>query len=141
MRTSGGVQDPVWRCEVDGTAIPLGNPFAYVENNWVLCQWSNIAAGQHTLKVTATSSKQAFLFDQFQYVPSHSADIKNANIMIDCTDAAINYDSGWKNLGGDLARMAPAGGAVMSFPFYGGYTLLSCFAMLIGIRRYWHHLV
>lgn len=120
VKTSGSVQDPVWSCEVDGATIPLSSPFPYVENNWVLCQWTNITAGQHTLKVTATSTTQAFLFDQFQYVPSTNADITGANIVIACTDTAINYDSGWQSLGGSLARMAPAAGAVMSFTFYGG---------------------
>ncbi|KIM44373.1 hypothetical protein M413DRAFT_442367 [Hebeloma cylindrosporum] len=119
VKTSGSVQDPVWTCQVDGATIPLSAPFAYVENNWVLCSWTNIAAGQHTLKVTATSTSQAFLFDQFQYVPSPNADITGANIVISNTDSAINYDSGWKTLGGALSMMAPAAGAVMSLSFYG----------------------
>lgn len=119
VKTSGSVQDPVWTCEVDGATIPLSSPFAYVENNWVLCSWTNIADGQHTLKVTATSSTQAFLFDQFQYVPSPNVDITGANIVIANTDTAINYDSGWQTLGGALSMMAPAAGAVMSFSFYG----------------------
>ena len=42
--------------------------------------------------------------------------------MIANTDTAINYDSGWKTLGGALSMMAPAAGAVMSFSFYGEST-------------------
>jgi len=130
VKTSGSVQDPVWTCEVDGATIPLSKPFAYVENNWVLCSWTNIADGQHTLKVTATSSTQAFLFDQFQYVPSPNADITGVNIVIANTDTAIDYDSGWKTLGGTLSMMAPAAGAVMSFSFYGEFALFFFFFFL-----------
>jgi hypothetical protein len=134
VKTSGSVQDPVWTCEVDGATIPLSSPFAYVENNWVLCSWTNIADGQHTLKVTATSSTQAFLFDQFQYVPSPNADITGANIVIANTDAAINYDSGWKTLGGALSMMAPDAGAVMSFSFYGESTRFIIISFFLFLR-------
>ncbi|KAF9485593.1 hypothetical protein BDN70DRAFT_871263 [Pholiota conissans] len=118
IKTTDGVQDPSWTCEVDGTTLPLPSSFAYMENNWILCTWSNIGAGKHTLTVTVTSSSQAFLFDKFQYIPSSTADVTNADLLLDQNDAALQYGSGWQNLG-TIAKMAPAGGAVVTLPFYG----------------------
>ncbi|KAF8957095.1 hypothetical protein BDZ97DRAFT_1924836 [Flammula alnicola] len=118
IRNSSGVLDPTWTCQVDGTNIPLPTPFPYVENNWVLCEWSTISAGQHTVTVTAQSSGQAFLFDQFQYVPSPTAAISNSAIVVGFQDAALQYGSGWQNLG-TVGEMAVNGGAVVTFPFYG----------------------
>jgi len=102
---------------VDGSTIPLGKPFQYTENNWVLCGWdeNRVPPGKHTVTVNVKSSGQAFLFDQFRYVPSTTVD---GTIFMDFRDSKIQYGDGWAMLG-TVARMAPNGGAVMTIPFYG----------------------
>ncbi|PPQ68395.1 hypothetical protein CVT25_007933, partial [Psilocybe cyanescens] len=117
IKTTNGVTDPTWECKVDNTIITLKTPFPYTENN---CKWdeNTIPAGRHTVTVTAKSSGRAFLFDFFQYIPSPGANVQNAEIYVPFDSPDIKYRSGWKSLGRD-AIMAPNGGAVLTFPFYG----------------------
>lgn len=84
-----------------------------------------VSSGRHTVTVTAKSNGQAFLFDYFIYTPSPGANVQNAEILVPFTSPDIKYGSGWAKLGTD-ATMAPDGGAVMTFPFYGANSI--CFA-------------
>lgn len=120
VRTSNGATDPTWECKVDGRVIPQEKPFPYFENNWDLCKWTanDVSDGQHRVEVNVRSNGQAFLFDRFQYVASPSANIQNSVVSVHYNDPAVTYGSGWGNLG-DIGRMAPDGGATMTFKFYG----------------------
>ncbi|KAF8159321.1 hypothetical protein B0H34DRAFT_399017 [Crassisporium funariophilum] len=118
IKTTNGVQDPTWECLIDGVNVPISSIFPYTENQWTFCSWDSIQAGSHTITVRVKSKGQAFLFDRFSYLPTPGVNVQNADISVSFTDSALDYGSGWGGLG-TIARMAPAAGAVVNFPFYG----------------------
>lgn len=117
---SGGSQDPIWGCLIDGNDIAVNTPFQYTENNWKLCEWSanQVSPGKHTLTVTSKSSGRALLFDYITYTPSPSLSISNTFIQMLDNDPAIQYGSGWQSIDG-IGRVAGDGGSTTILSFYG----------------------
>ena len=118
IRNTSGVIDPKWACFVDGVAIPTIPPFQYPENNYPLCQQSQLPDGDHIITVNATSYGQAFWFDDIEYTPSLGVPLDNATIVVDHMDPSIHYGRGWSPLG-YTANMTSTDGAKMNLQFTG----------------------
>ncbi|KAJ6594905.1 hypothetical protein B0H19DRAFT_1097066, partial [Mycena capillaripes] len=102
VSTDANVTDPMWNCFVDGTQI--GNPqpaFQFPENNWVLCDQPEIAAGSHVLTVQVQSKGTAFYFDYLVYTPLPDATFETAVLIYPNTDPAVSFGSDWKTFGGE----------------------------------------
>ncbi|KAJ6594904.1 hypothetical protein B0H19DRAFT_1366640 [Mycena capillaripes] len=99
---ANNVTDPTWDCFVDGTKI--GNPqptFQFPENNWILCDGPEIAAGSHVLTVQVQSKGRAFYFDYLVYTPLPDATFETAVLIYPNTDPAVSFGSGWRTFGGE----------------------------------------
>lgn len=118
IRNTSGVIDPKWSCFIDGVAIPTVPPFQYPENNYPLCEQSQLSDGDHTIIVSATSNGQPFWFDDIEYTPSLGVSLDNATIVVDHMDPYIQYGPGWLPLG-DTANMTSTNGAQMNLQFTG----------------------
>lgn len=118
INNSTGVPDPSWGCFMDSVASGTSPPFGYIENNWPLCQWDNLADGPHVLEVHVTSKGQTFWFDQINYTPSPNLIVNETALLVDHKDADIHLDSSWADLGG-IANYTSQKGAQMQFSFVG----------------------
>ncbi|PPQ65172.1 hypothetical protein CVT24_011035 [Panaeolus cyanescens] len=110
--------DPTWSCALDGRPLQMPNSFPYAENNWILCEFSGVSDGTHTITITARSNGRAFLFDYFIYTPSSSRTLTNVVTGVGWRDSAVQYDSGWDQWGGAGFQGKEPGGT-LTFPFYG----------------------
>ncbi|KAJ7685467.1 hypothetical protein DFH06DRAFT_1074925 [Mycena polygramma] len=91
-----GAFDPTWICFLDEIAIPLPNPtFDFIENNWVLCQQTQLTSGSHNLTVQVQSKGQAFYFDDLMYTPLPDVNFESAVEYYQTTDPGVSYGSGW----------------------------------------------
>ncbi|KAJ7044242.1 hypothetical protein C8F04DRAFT_1228640 [Mycena alexandri] len=94
--------DPTWECFVD--EIPISNPqpkFEFAENNWVLCDQPQIAAGSHELTVKVQSKGRAFYLDYLVYTPLPNATFNSAVLIYPNTDPSVSYGEGWSTFGGE----------------------------------------
>lgn len=118
MNTTTG-WDPRWECFVDNVSIGATDPFPYDENNWPLCQATDLNDGLHELAVNITSTTgQPFWLDYIQYAPSSSVSEETAYVVVDSLDPAIGYGVGWTALGGS-ANMTSTQGSIFQFNFTG----------------------
>ena len=117
---ASGTQDPTWECFVDNISIGWNlSAGARTENHWVFCQSGLLPDGPHVLSTNVTVLRQqTFWFDQIQYVPSSNVPLDNSTVMIDSTDPAVQYSSGWTELDG-IVNLTKAAGSTVTFQFFG----------------------
>ena len=92
------LSDLQWSCFVDGVSINSTPPKRdqYPGNNWEFCSSDSLTDGPHIITVNATpTNNQTFWFDRIEYAPSSSAPLENKSILLNCSDPAIQYGSGW----------------------------------------------
>ena len=116
-----GTQDPTWECFVDNISIGWNiSAGSGAENNWVLCQ-SDLQDGPHVLTTNVTVlQEQIFWFDQIQYLPSSNVSLDNSTVRVDSSDPAIQYGSGWTELGG-FVNLTQTAGSTVTYDFFGPY--------------------
>ncbi|KAG5735203.1 hypothetical protein E4T56_gene4807 [Termitomyces sp. T112] len=110
--------DPHWECFVDQISIGATKPFQFAENNWQLCEQASMTDGPHVLTINVTSAGNTFWFDYLTYTPSPSASYETTVLLVQNTDSAITYDSGWGELG-NTANMTTKVGSEVKFDFVG----------------------
>ncbi|KAJ7764413.1 hypothetical protein B0H16DRAFT_1454950 [Mycena metata] len=94
--------DPTWECFVDEIAISNPQPkFQFTENNWILCDQPEIAAGSHDLTIKVQSKGRAFYLDYLVYTPLPNATFDSAVLVYPNTDPSVSFGSGWSTLGGE----------------------------------------
>ncbi|KAJ7849350.1 hypothetical protein B0H14DRAFT_2765447 [Mycena olivaceomarginata] len=99
---SNNVTDPTWDCFVDEIKISNPNPnFKFTENNWVLCEQPQIAAGSHVLTIQVQSKGRAFYFDYLMYTPPPDASFDTAVLLYPTTDPSVKFGTGWRTFGGE----------------------------------------
>ncbi|KAJ3515507.1 hypothetical protein NLJ89_g1716 [Agrocybe chaxingu] len=119
IRNDSGVIDPKWECFIDQISIGTTSTFAFAENNWLFCEHNGLVDGPHVLTVNATVNReQTFWFDAIHYVPSPSASLDKAEILLDNRDPALGYGPQWQSLGA-TANMTTRQGSIFDFDFYG----------------------
>ena len=117
QRNASGIIDPSYSCAIDNVGFPT-TATAQGSNNQIMCS-NTVSDGQHTLTVNITSlTGQPFWLDDFHYKPSSSVSEVNANTVVEQTDSALVYSSGWESLEID-AEMTSVNGANVSFNFTG----------------------
>ncbi|KAJ6594897.1 hypothetical protein B0H19DRAFT_1247529 [Mycena capillaripes] len=117
---ANNMTDPKWDCFVDGTKI--GNPqptFKFPENNWILCDEPEIAAGLHALMIQVQSKGCAFYFDYLVYTPLPDATFETAVLIYPNTDPAVSFGSGWRTFGGDLENGTNTKDSQVALNFHG----------------------
>ncbi|KAJ7681281.1 hypothetical protein B0H17DRAFT_872871, partial [Mycena rosella] len=87
---ANNVTDPTWECFVDGIQIPQTS-FGSQENNWPLCEQSNISPGPHILSLQVKSKGQPFYLDSLVYTPLPDAVFPSAVLIYADGDSAISY--------------------------------------------------
>ncbi|KAF9053163.1 hypothetical protein BJ165DRAFT_1523887 [Panaeolus papilionaceus] len=121
IRNDTGVIDPQWTCFVDNVPI-RSNPFAFFENNWVLCSPPDtlvLQDGVHLLTINVTVAKsQTFWFDAIDYEPSASVPLTDKAIVVENNDPELQFGPGWQSLGGS-ANMTGIQGSTFTFYFNG----------------------
>ncbi|GJJ15751.1 hypothetical protein Clacol_010029 [Clathrus columnatus] len=68
--------------------------------------------GAHELTVDVTSDGMPFYLDYIEYRPSSDVSLENTLIMVDNSDPAVNYISGWGALGGGANQTTDPQGLV-----------------------------
>lgn len=98
-------------------AYDLGNG---VTNNRILCDNAALNDGLHevTVNITSASGQGTFWLDYVHYAPSSTVSQDISHILVDNTDSAIIYGSGWGPLG-DTANMTTVQGTECRFNFTG----------------------
>ncbi|KAJ6594903.1 hypothetical protein B0H19DRAFT_1247535 [Mycena capillaripes] len=99
---ASNVTDPTWDCFMD--EIKIGNPqpaFPHPNNNFILCDQPEIAAGSHVLTVQVQSKGRAFYFDYLVYTPLPDATFETAVLIYPNTDPAVSFGSDWRTFGGE----------------------------------------
>jgi hypothetical protein len=118
------VSDPSWECFIDNVSIGSKPPISFPENNWVFCEADSLSDGQHTITLQATVRNQnTFWFDRILYSPSSSVNLDSSLIMVDASDSAVQYGSGWQDLR-VIGKMTLQKGAKVTFDFSGNYFVL-----------------
>lgn len=111
--------DPRWECFVDNNNISVTDPFPYDENNWLLCEQTDLNDGPHIIAVNVTSTTgQPFWFDYVEYAPSSSVSQETAYVVVNNIDPGIHYGDGWVALG-STANMTSEQGSTLQFNFTG----------------------
>ena len=123
----------LWECFIDNISIgakphsDLINP----ENNWILCDSDSLADGTHNFTLQATIYPDGnFWFDQVQYVPSVGLSLDSSLILVNASDSAIQYTTGWQDVGRIFSwnmsyyTTLPNRQADMAFDFNGPYLVL-----------------
>ncbi|KAF5372359.1 hypothetical protein D9615_009234 [Tricholomella constricta] len=110
--------DPSWECFVDQISIGATKPFAYPENNWILCQKSALNDGQHEITVKVTSAGTTFWLDYLVFTPSPQVSYDEAVLLVENDDTSVMYDSSWVALGAN-ANMTTKKGSQVKFDFIG----------------------
>ena len=114
---ASGIIDPSYTCAVDNVGFPA-KATAQDCNNQIMCS-TTLNDGPHTLTVNVTSlTGQPFWLDDFHYAPSSDVSEVNADTVVEQTDPALVYNSGWEALEID-AEMTSVEGANVSFNFTG----------------------
>jgi hypothetical protein len=118
---SSGIQDPSWECFIDNVSIGWNLSSApRTENSWVFCQ-SVLQDGPHVLSTNVkVLHQQTFWFDRIHYVPSSNVPLDNATVMVDSTDPAVQYSSGWTELNG-IVNLTQTAGSTVTYEFFGPY--------------------
>ncbi|KAJ2930042.1 hypothetical protein H1R20_g7068, partial [Candolleomyces eurysporus] len=119
IKNSSGVLDPTWQCFVDQTSAgtkPPKNPST--QNNWLLCDWTDLSDGQHVVTVNISSNGQGFWFDQIYYKPSSDVKLEGSTVFVGGNDPAVSLDSAWKPLE-EIGYMTQTAGATAKFKFTG----------------------
>ena len=115
--------DPSWECFVDDRSIGSTQPIPYPENNWVLCDTSDLAVardGDHILIVNVTTMGTTFWFDYLEFdVPSYVT-YGDSVLSVSSVDPGIEYGAGWGPLG-NTANYTTNFGAQAAFNFTGMY--------------------
>ncbi|KAJ7440779.1 hypothetical protein B0H11DRAFT_1750498 [Mycena galericulata] len=102
VSTVNNVTDPTWTCSVDEIPISSPNPtFKFPENNWVLCQQSQITSGSHNLTIQVQSKGQAFYLDYLVYTPTPDVSLESAVVIYPNTDPSVSFGAGWSTFGGE----------------------------------------
>ncbi|KAJ7481803.1 hypothetical protein FB451DRAFT_1237221 [Mycena latifolia] len=115
---ANNVTDPTWDCFVDEIKIENPNPtFQYPENNWPLCDQSQIASGSHMLTIQVQSKGQPFYLDQILYTPLPSASYESAVLEYTNMDPAVSFGSGWQQWGAQ--NVTQTSGAQVALNFHG----------------------
>ena len=116
---SSGSQDPTWECFIDNNSIGWNTVVQSAENNWVLCQDTQLQDGPHVLTVKATvSNQQTFWFDEIEYLPSSSVPLDQAMMRISAGDPILQYSSGWSQLL-SFVNITQVGGSTLTYQFSG----------------------
>ena len=118
IKNTSGTIDPTWDCIIDQKSVGPTEPFPYTQNNWALCEWSNLSDATHTVTVKVSSSGQSFWADRIVYIPSDDVELKGATIMVSRLDPAVSFDTKWKLLG-DIGTMTQTSGASVRIKFKG----------------------
>ncbi|GJJ15945.1 hypothetical protein Clacol_010224 [Clathrus columnatus] len=88
---------PSWECLING--ISTGSMAAAainLEQGWSFCTLYNIPDGFHELVINIISDGVVpFYVEYLTYTPSLNVSQENSLVVIDGTDPAINYISGW----------------------------------------------
>ncbi|KAJ6622795.1 hypothetical protein B0H10DRAFT_2012910 [Mycena sp. CBHHK59/15] len=115
---ANNVTDPTWDCFLDQIEIESPNPtFKFPENNWVLCEQPQIAAGSHVLTVQVHSKGQAFYLDNLLYTPTPDVTFPSAVLVYPNTDTSVNFGGGWSSLAFENSTQTT--GAQVSLNFIG----------------------
>jgi hypothetical protein len=130
LKTPAGTFDPSWECFVDNVSIGATKPFEFAENNWTLCETSDLVDGTHEITVQVNTAGRTFWFDRLQYTPSPSLSLDSAVLVVDNHDPGILFDSKWGALGGS-ANMTQTSGSTATFLFTGMYL---CLISLLGFK-------
>ncbi|KAJ6591273.1 hypothetical protein DFH09DRAFT_1026333 [Mycena vulgaris] len=113
------VVDPTWDCFIDDVKIENPNPaFQFAENNWVLCDQSQIASGSHMLTVKVQSKGQPFYLDSILYTPLPGVDHESAVLEYTNRDPFVSFGSGWQQWGG-TQNVTQTTGAQVALNFHG----------------------
>ena len=123
---SGTTWDPKWECFVDGVSAGYTKPFPDTENNWLLCQNTQLTEGPHTLSLNVTTMGKTFWVDQLQFTPPQGSSVGNGTnvVLVDFFDPAIVYGDGWESLGSS-AKMTSIYGSKLAFNFTGPFLAIS----------------
>jgi hypothetical protein len=120
VTTTNGVTDPTWDCLVDGIKIENPNPtFQDPENNWLLCDQSQIASGSHTLTVQIQSKGQPFYLDSIKYTPLPTVEQETAVLEYTNVDPSVSFGSGWTPWTGGGENVTQVTGAQVALNFHG----------------------
>jgi hypothetical protein len=105
---------------VDGIKISEPVPASQPpENNWILCQQPQIAAGLHNLTIQVQSRGHAFYFDNLYYWPLADAVFESAVLIYQHGDPSLTYGSGWTRGAIGQAETNEIG-AQVALDFHGG---------------------
>ncbi|KAJ7229877.1 hypothetical protein GGX14DRAFT_581525, partial [Mycena pura] len=118
VTTDNNVTDPTWDCFVD--EIKIGNPnptFQFAENNWLLCDQSQIAPGSHMLTINVQTKGQAFYIDNIFYTPTPDVSYDGAVLEYTNRDTSVSFGSGWQAWGGQ--NVTQTNGAQVALNFHG----------------------
>ncbi|KAJ6511520.1 hypothetical protein C8R47DRAFT_1191175 [Mycena vitilis] len=117
-KDANNVTDPTWDCFVDQIKIENPNPtFQFGENNWMLCDQSQIASGSHELSIQVSSKGQPFYLDQIAYTPLPSVNYDVAVLEYPNTDPAVSFGTGWQPWG--VQNVTQQTGAQVALNFHG----------------------
>ncbi|KAJ7165102.1 hypothetical protein C8R46DRAFT_304476 [Mycena filopes] len=118
ITTANNVTDPTWDCFVDEIKITNPNPtFQFAENNWDLCDQSQIASGSHTLTLQVQSKGSPFYLDKIIYTPLPTANEEVAVLEYSNVDPAVSFGSGWRIWGAQ--NVTQTTGAQVALNFHG----------------------
>jgi len=95
----------------------------FPENNWVFCEADSLSDGRHTVTLRATVSQSTLWFDRILYSPSSSVNLDSSLILVDASDSAVHYSSGWQAMR-DIGQLTLQGGAKVTVDFSGEYLAL-----------------
>jgi hypothetical protein len=113
---ANNVTDPTWTCFIDGTEIP-SKSFKFPENNWPLCEQSQLDSEPHTLTIQVKSAGQPFYLDSLVYTPSPDALFPSAVLIYSDDDPAVSYSVGWTEEAGE--QVTQTAGAQVTLSFHG----------------------
>ncbi|KAJ7903207.1 hypothetical protein B0H13DRAFT_1717337 [Mycena leptocephala] len=118
IANTNGVVTPTWTCLVDGVAIPEQDPtFQFPENNWDLCEQSQLSAGAHTLTINVQTTGRTFYIDYLLYTPTADVDLDGVVLEYRNTDASVSFQSGWQTWG--VQNVTQSNGASVALNFHG----------------------
>ncbi|KAJ7726924.1 hypothetical protein B0H16DRAFT_1331903, partial [Mycena metata] len=118
ITTTNNVSDPTWDCFVDDMKIPNPNPtFQFPENNWDLCDQSQIAPGSHMLTLQVQSKGTPFYIDKIMYTPLPTVKEETAVLEYSNVDPAVSFGPGWSPWG--VQNVTQVTGAQVALNFHG----------------------
>lgn len=110
--------DPDWECTLNGRVHTASkkDPYAYRQNQWQFCEYTDLAPGQHTIGLNAKGRSRPFYFDFIRYRASTTVSGETMHITRD--DADIQYNGSWGPLAG-TAHYTSTPQSSVSFRFIG----------------------